>query len=379
MPRPHAPKLTADDLKPRLTLDDRRIHVDAATGHIAVRVANFDEHHSAFSQAVRSPKTVNLEAAHVGAVDFEDGTSTRVATLPMHTTHAPGELQAMHASSWYENTGKAIARGRYSQDETGIRFDGMLFTDVAEADLDRITASGGASGDWRTAVAIKQFSEWEHTPADFVGSCIVNVGGFSDTLQKKVGRRLNLTASGIDIVLTDDAPERDNPLPATITAGSVGSDGLSEQDVRDAWREEAAIRYPRSQAGTSEPSPMDSDHVWVNEFYVAPQKIIVGPESYAQQIEWGVAPDGTIVFGAGVSVEKVWIEKEVPMQDVTLTASALQALIEAAGEGAPEARDEAAKALVASGAVAAPDPIADLSARVELLAEVVAADVFSRS
>lgn len=206
-------KPTFHDFQPALSLDGRRVTVDPDTRRIAVRVANFGEVHSGFGPEVRVPRNANLDAAHVGTADLADGSSLRVAVLPMDTAHAPANLKALHAASWYENSGKGIARGRYSIDEHGVRFDGLLFDDVAEPTIDRLTA-GSASGDWRSAIALKSFGDFEHTPADFVGSCIVNIGGYSDTYRQAPAERFALVASAAgDLISIEDGTVEDDRKP----------------------------------------------------------------------------------------------------------------------------------------------------------------------
>lgn len=206
-------KPTFHDFQPALSLDGRRVTVDPDTRRIAVRVANFGEVHSGFGPEVKVPRNANLDAAHVGTADLADGSSLRVAVLPMDTAHAPANLQALHAASWYENSGKGIARGRYSVDETGVRFDGILFDDVQEATIDRLTA-GSASGDWRSAIALKSFGDFEHAPADFVGSCIVNIGGYSDTYRQAPAERFALVASAAgDLISIEDGTVEDDRKP----------------------------------------------------------------------------------------------------------------------------------------------------------------------
>lgn len=208
------------DFQPALSLDGRRVTVDRDSRRIAVRVANFGEVHSGFGPEVKVPRNANLDAAHVGTADLADGSSLRVAVLPMHTAHAPANLQALHAASWYENSGMGVARGRYSVDETGVRFDGLLFDDVDDAKVDRLTA-GSASGDWRSAIALKSFGDFEHAPADFVGSCIVNIGGYSDTYRQAPAERFALVASAAgDLISIEDTTVEDTE---TLTAGATDS------------------------------------------------------------------------------------------------------------------------------------------------------------
>lgn len=203
-------KPTLLDFQPALSLEGRRVTVDPDTRRIAVRVANFGEVHSGFGPEVKVPRNANLDAAHVGTADLHDGSSLRVAVLPMDTAHAPANLQALHAASWYENSGKGIARGRYSIDDTGVRFDGLLFDDVAGPTIDRLTA-GSASGDWRSAIALKSFGDFEHAPADFVGSCIVNIGGYSDTYRQAPAERFALVASAAgDLISIEDGTVEDD-------------------------------------------------------------------------------------------------------------------------------------------------------------------------
>lgn len=220
---------TIDDFKPSLPLVDRRINVDPDTRRIAVRVARWDETHSGFGEKVRIPRKVNVDAAHVGVTELADGITMRVATLPMETMHAPRDLASLHAASWYENSGKGLAKVRYSVDDEGIRADGVLFDDIDDATIDRVLAAS-ASGDWRSAMAIKRFSDFEHVPADFVGSCIVNVPGFSDTFTKATGQKFALAASAHTIVSFEDEEEDSMDENTTVTAGGDGEgcDGTCE-------------------------------------------------------------------------------------------------------------------------------------------------------
>lgn len=206
-------KPTFHDFQPALSLDGRRVSVDPDTRRIAVRVANYGEVHSGFGPEVKVPRNANLDAAHVGVADLADGSSLRVAVLPMDVKHAPPDLQALHAASWYENSGMGIARGRYSVDEQGVRFDGILFDDVEDSKIDRLTA-GSASGDWRSAIALKSFGDFEHAPADFVGSCIVNIPGYSDTFRQAPAERFALVASAAgDLISIEDGTVEDDRKP----------------------------------------------------------------------------------------------------------------------------------------------------------------------
>lgn len=348
-----------EDFQPQIDLTDRRVAVDSDTGRIAVRVAEFGEVHSNGTGA-KVPRDVNLDAAHVGTADLDDGSFLRVAKLPIHTVHAPGDLDAMHAAAWYENTGTAIARVRYSVDEFGIRADGLLFSDVDDATKERLTA-GSFSGDWRFAVAVNDFPSMEHTPSDFVGSCLVNVPGFSDTFTKAAGKRLALAASG---ALVSSMPAAD---AAKLTA--VGIDGISAEDIHDAWN--------KMHSGEG------SDWSWLTEVYVAPPKVIASVEGGYEQIAWGVSPAGEITFGDDrTPVERVWVptaqltaggytpaplkESEVPKPkdvEVTLSAAAIKALAD--GTATDEQRAAAQEALVAAGAAPAPDPLAEALARID--------------
>lgn len=217
-------KRSLADFQPSLDLTGRRVKVDAESRRIAVRVASYGEVHSGFGEQVKVPRNANLDAAHVGTADLDDGSTLRVATLPMDTIHAPANLDALHAASWYEQSGKGIASGRYSSDEVGIRFDGVLFADIDDAKVERITAAS-ASGDWRSAIALKRFSDFEHAPADFVGSCIVNIPGYSDTFRAATGRRMALAASAHTLISIEDDTMQDPAAPTTevLVAGAADS------------------------------------------------------------------------------------------------------------------------------------------------------------
>src|SRR5688572_33061072 len=106
---------------PSLALDKSRINVDADSRRIAVRVASWGDVHSGHGPKVRMPRNVNVEAAHGGSAALDDGSFLPVANLPMGTLHADGNLSAAEARRIYEDTGRQVARVRYSVDDEGIR------------------------------------------------------------------------------------------------------------------------------------------------------------------------------------------------------------------------------------------------------------------
>lgn len=230
-------KIQKSFFDPTTPLGDRRIVVDLASRRISARIASFNDAHSGFKGAIKSPKNVNVEAAHVGHAQLDDGSSLAVATLPMHTMHAGQNLTAAHAAAWYENTGTAVARVRYSIDDDGIRADGVLFDDVSDADLDRLTAAA-PSGDWRAASLVRRPEDFENSRADFAGACIVNMPGYSGTYSQSPATPLRLVASGLDEILLTDISEEDQ---FTLTAAALGiadrakpwDSGAAQQRVKD--------------------------------------------------------------------------------------------------------------------------------------------------
>jgi len=190
---------TIDDFLPRLSLGDLRINVDKMTRRIAFRIASWNDVHSGHEARVRMPRKVNVDAAHVGHADLEDGSRIKVATLPMHTMHAAADLSAAQSAIWYENSGTGVARVRYSIDDEGIRADGILYEDITDEQLDRLTASA-PSGDWRAASLVRAPQDYEHAEADFAGACIVNVPGFSGSFSKDARTPLRLVASATSII-----------------------------------------------------------------------------------------------------------------------------------------------------------------------------------
>ena len=395
---PKRKKLKAAAITPSLSLEGRRIAVDEDSRQIAVQVARFGETHSGFGPQVKVPRNANVEAAHVGVAELDTGEETRVAVLPMHTPHAPQDLSVMHAASWYENTGTAVARGRYSVDEDGIRFDGELFDDITDDQLDRLTASS-ASGDWRSAIAIKDFADYETTPCDFVGSCIVNIGGFSDTYTSAPAQRYALVASaaaGDDVRIIDGG---------ALQAASIGVDGLSTEDVRIAWREHwRALHLARpavSAGGPEEPIAADGSYSWVEDIFIAPPYLIASVEvdNYVRA-DWSVSASGEITFGEHTPVERIvtWAPKETDMtkrltasgdckgdcttcdgscggeKAVTLTAAATQRML--AGEATDEDRAAARQALIASGAI---DVEAEREQRLDFIERVAINAIFDQA
>lgn len=216
--------LTREHFEPSLPLADRRIVVDAESRRIAVRVASFDDVHSGHPGKVRFPRQVNVESAHVGIAKLSDGSDLSVAQLPMGTLHAAGGLSADEARQVYENTGRSVARVRYSVDAEGIRADGVLYDDVDEPTMDRLVASA-PSGDWRTMAHLRNMEDFEGAPADFVGAAIVNLPGYSGTFAQEAARPVRLVASadslllideGDDVATTDEADKcaGDTPCPS---------------------------------------------------------------------------------------------------------------------------------------------------------------------
>lgn len=199
-----------EDFQPTLSLAERRINVDPDSGRIAVRIARWEDAHSGLPGAVKMPRRVNVEAAHVGRARLEDGSDLAVANLPMGTVHAPQGLTAAQAAQLYENTGTSIARVRYSVDDEGIRADGLLFGDVDEQVLDRLVAAA-PSGDWRALSLVRRPEDFEHTPSDFAGACLVNLPGYSDTFSQSPATPLRLVASAASMLLIDEVA---TPEPA---------------------------------------------------------------------------------------------------------------------------------------------------------------------
>jgi hypothetical protein len=200
---------TRESFSPTLPLTDRRINVDLATRRIAVRIAGWNDAHSGLPGAVKMPRNVNVEAAHVGHVALEDGSTLPVANLPMGTMHAKQGLTAAQAAAMYENTGTSVARVRYSIDEEGIRADGLLFDDVDQSTLDRLIASA-PSGDWRALSMVRRPEDFEHTPSDFAGACIVNIPGYSSTFSQSPATPMRLVASADSMILFDGEPEMED-------------------------------------------------------------------------------------------------------------------------------------------------------------------------
>lgn len=198
--------ITREMFDAALDLSDSRIVVDPDTRRIAVRVAEFGEVHSGHSGEVRVPRNVNVDAAHIGRVRLDDGEFLPVAQLPMGTLHATGGISAEEAAHVYENTGRSVARVRYSVDEVGIRADGVLYDDVSDVEVERLVASA-PSGDWRALSHIRRFSDFLNTPSDFVGAAVVNIPGYSGSFRKEGAEALRLVASGDGLALIDDVPD----------------------------------------------------------------------------------------------------------------------------------------------------------------------------
>lgn len=209
--------LTAEDFAPTLDISQLRINVDPESRRISARISRWDDIHSGFKGSVKSPRKVNVEAAHGGHALLADGSSIKVSNLSMGTLHADGSLSPEAARDIYENTGSQIARGRYSTDEEGIRFDGVLYSDVEQPVIDRLIASA-PSGDWRTFSHLRSMEDFETAEADFVGAAIVNLPGFSGTFTNAPATPMRMVASadGESLILMDSATEE-----TVLTAAAV--------------------------------------------------------------------------------------------------------------------------------------------------------------
>lgn len=193
---------SAGDFEPTLDISKRRMVVEG--NRIAARIASWDDIHVGIPGSVRMPKQVNVNAAHIGVTELDDGSEIETAVLPLHTTHAAHGMDVEHAAAWYEDSGKRVARIRYSTDDIGIRADGVLFSDVSEIDIQHLKA-GAPSGDWRFASLLRSADDFENTPADFAGAAIVNIAGFSDNYGNFAGKPVRLAASGDgSLIFTED-------------------------------------------------------------------------------------------------------------------------------------------------------------------------------
>lgn len=210
---------TREAFAPTLPLTDRRINVDLKTRQIAVRIAGWQDAHSGLPGAVRMPRNVNLDAAHVGHAQLDDGSQIDVANLPMGTMHAKQGLTAAQAAAMYENTGTSVARVRYSVDDEGIRADGILYDDVDQSTIDRLVASA-PSGDWRALSMVRRPEDFEHTPSDFAGACIVNIPGYSSTFSQSPATPMRLVASADSMILFDGEPVMEDEVEAEVEAAA---------------------------------------------------------------------------------------------------------------------------------------------------------------
>lgn len=300
-------KITKALFEPKVDLTGKRLVVDREAGTIAARVYSFGQKYST-NDRITAPRNINVDAAHIGdADDVEPG--FKVGNLAMHVMHAGSDLTAAQAAEWYNNTDTAIARGRYSVDDEGVRFDGTLFDDIDESKLDRLTASA-PSGDWRwkAGAMLRRPEDMETAACDFVGSCMVNVPGFSPTYSQSPMTPMRLVASAE----SDELVLIDSSLVAA-------ADGVTQEDVQEAWRD----AHPQERSG-GDSGEVSCDYCcWIEEFYVEPRKVVARIGDDHVEATWDTDADGNITFGAEVPVEKAWVPKESTVdEDENLTASA---------------------------------------------------------
>lgn len=136
-------------------------------GHVAV----FGTCHIGVSdRCVMAPSSPSKYAYFLtGLVETDDG-PVRTGPIVMGTGHAGSRLNAVRATSHYDNTGYGVADITVGEDGIGIWFSGKLRDDVTETDVKKLKAST-VSGDWRDVARMG-------LPNEMVGLLTVNVGGF---------------------------------------------------------------------------------------------------------------------------------------------------------------------------------------------------------
>jgi hypothetical protein len=125
--------------------------------------------------------------------------------------HASMEAAVQEASEYYANTSTQLMRVKYGEDETGLWFAGSLWPDVSELEVAHIRSSA-ISGDWRF------LGQWRQTNLghDFVGSCLVNIPGFSmanaGDLATERGYAVPIAASAAIVVIDTNVNEKETPM-----------------------------------------------------------------------------------------------------------------------------------------------------------------------
>lgn len=184
---------------------DRRITI-TAEGRVYGYVTLWDVCHVGMDGCVKPPKgsPSDYGFAHQGETETAEGTMVATANIGGGAGHASMEAAVSHAADYYANTSTQLMRVKYGEDETGLWFSGSLWPDVDELEVARIRASA-ISGDWRF------LGQWRQTSLghDFVGSCLVNIPGFSmanaGELASQSGTAIPIAASGA-IIQIDNTP-----------------------------------------------------------------------------------------------------------------------------------------------------------------------------
>lgn len=154
---------------------ERRVTIDAG-GRVYGYIAMWNACHVGMDGCVPPPQgsPSDYALAHPGETMTAEGDLIPTGNIGGSVGHAPDDLDAWNAASWYDNSATQLMRVQYGEDDTGLWFAGALWPHITEQGIAELRASS-ISGDWRWEAA------WRNTDGggyDYTGAVLVNHPGF---------------------------------------------------------------------------------------------------------------------------------------------------------------------------------------------------------
>lgn len=176
----------------------------------------------------------DLNFAHQGDVELDDGSILKIANLGGDAGHAPGAMTAGQARDYYGNTSLQVARVRYAwNDKLGLVGSGVVWPDVLENKLAqaKIMASS-TSLDARYIQDEKKYR--------LVGACMVSIPGLPLRRASLIHLRDNEYYGIHHPIIFAHA----NGAEMTITADSTPAQAIAEKYNEESKRlsEEATVK-----------------------------------------------------------------------------------------------------------------------------------------
>lgn len=213
--------------------DDGRVY-----GHVGLYKGDDSCHIGYRGRCVPPPSNASYDRINnrSGSLRTEEGYDIACGKLVLGTTHASQSTRTTieDAERHYADTGRQVARGRFTTDQWGPRFDGALMPGVSAEDVETLRSSA-LSGDWRDLNGVPHL----------IAALVVNTQGFAipRATSGEDGRLLSLTAAGVMRPVADAAP-----TPVGVAEVSVSVTQMTPEAFAGAVLTEMSNRVRRAEA-----------------------------------------------------------------------------------------------------------------------------------